>query len=167
MQVLSRQRGVSLIEVMVAVLIFSVGVLGIALMQIKGSQFGKQAGARTVAVLQERSLADSMRANLAGVYGVASTSLISSQNGNLASSYYLYDGSTTPDPTSCSGNAACVQAKNDLLNWLAQLKSGTASPTASVTVNTDTGSLTVTSGWSDMTPGGASNNDSYQFDFQP
>jgi type IV pilus assembly protein PilV len=37
MQVMSRQRGVSLIEVLVAIVIFSVGVLGIALMQIKGA----------------------------------------------------------------------------------------------------------------------------------
>ncbi|HXE76782.1 MAG TPA: type IV pilus modification protein PilV [Rhodanobacter sp.] len=168
MQVLSRQRGVSLIEVLVAMLIFSIGVLGIALMQIKGSQFSKQAGGRTVAVLQARSLADAMRANLAGVYGVASEGDIASKNGDLSASYYLYDGTTAPNPSGCS-NDPCQQAKRDLLHWLDQLKSGTAKPTATVTANTDTGALTITSGWADMTAGGTatSASDAYKFDFQP
>src|SRR5690606_29609073 len=96
MQVLSRQRGVSLIEVLVAMLIFSIGVLGIALMQIKGAQYTKQAGARTVAVLQARSLADAMRANPAGVYGVDNKDLIPSKNGDLSDSYYVYSGPAIP-----------------------------------------------------------------------
>jgi type IV pilus assembly protein PilV len=168
MQVLLRQRGVSLVEVLVAMLIFSIGVLGIALMQIKGSQFSKQAGSRTVAVLQARSLADGMRANLAGVYGVATAAGIGPKNGDLSSSYYLYDGTTAPNPGGCS-NPSCKQAKTDLVLWLAQLNSGTAQPTATVTANTNTGALTITSGWLDMTARGTatSTSDAYKFDFQP
>lgn len=168
MQVLSRQRGVSLIEVLVAVVLFSVGVLGIALMQIKGSQYSKQAGARTVAVLQARSLADAMRANPAGVYGVSTVSDIAAKNGDLSGSYYLYDGSTAPDPASCSPDP-CKQAKRDLQAWLAGMKSGLTSPAATVANNTaaNTGTLRITTSWNAMSPGGASNNDTYQFDFQP
>jgi type IV pilus modification protein PilV len=148
-------------------LIFSVGVLGVALMQIKGSQFSKQAGARTVAVLQARSLSDAMRANPAGVYGVDSETLIAGKNGDLSSSYYLYDGTTAPDPTGCSGSdTPCKQAKSDLLNWLKELKAGTATPTAKVTQNTNIGTLIITTGWKDATPG-ATSNDAYQFDYQP
>ena len=65
MHALSRQRGVSLIEVMVAVLIFSIGVLGLALLQAKGAQFTKESGSRTAAIIQARSLADAMRATSA------------------------------------------------------------------------------------------------------
>lgn len=180
MQVLSRQRGVSLIEVLVAMLIFSVGVLGIALMQIKGSQFSKQAGSRTVAVLQARSLADAMRANPAGVYGVASEAEIAGKKGDLSGSYYLYDGTAAPDPTSCSGS--CGQAKSDLAAWLKELRAGTSAPVksdgstgnpsglATVTVNTDnTGTLVIASSWNGMNPNssGVSTNDTYRFDFQP
>lgn len=128
---LSRQRGVSLIEVLVAVVIFSIGVLGVALMQLKSAQFTKQAGSRTVAVVQARSLADAMRANPAGVYGVANQSLIPAQNGVLTSSYYVYNGASAPDPSTCSGaNVPCQQAKRDLLTWLAQLKASTVAPTS-------------------------------------
>lgn len=176
---LSRQRGVSLIEVLVAVVIFSIGVLGVALMQLKSAQFTKQAGSRTVAVVQARSLADAMRANPAGVYGVANQSLIPAQNGVLTSSYYVYNGASAPDPSTCSGaNVPCQQAKRDLLTWLAQLKASTVAPTsggantavlASVQVNTNTGTLTIQSSWNGLiqNTSGATTNDTYAFDYQP
>src|SRR5690348_13787526 len=56
-------RGVSMIEVLVAIVIFSLGLLGLAMMQLKGASFTKDSGARSVAVLQARSLADRMQAN--------------------------------------------------------------------------------------------------------
>jgi type IV pilus assembly protein PilV len=180
MSFLSRQRGVSLIEVLVAIVIFSVGVLGVALMQIRGMQYSKQAGSRTTAILQARSLADAMRANPAGVYGVSSESQIAGKNGDLSSSYYLYDGSGTPDPATC-GDDACKQARKDLDQWLAQLQAATPAPAASsggaspvrasVTVSGDhTGTLTIASSWNGMIPdttSGATHNVSYQFNFQP
>jgi type IV pilus assembly protein PilV len=173
MQVLSRQRGFSLIEVLVAVVIFSLGVLGIALMQLKGAQYTKQSGSRTVAVVQARSLADAMRANPAGVYGVANQSLIAAQNGLLTGSYYLYNGTTAPSPTGC-GNPACIQAKNDLLAWIAQMQASTvagtgAVPMGSVVVNKNTGTLTIVSSWNGLIQdtNGATTNDQYQFDYQP
>jgi type IV pilus assembly protein PilV len=164
MQVLSRQRGVSLIEVLVAIVIFSVGVLGIALMQIKGSQFSRQAGARTVAVLQARSLADAMRANPSGVYGP------SGDTGDLSGSYYKYDGTAAPDPSSCGGgNGACAQAMSDLTNWLKELNAGTATPVASVQPNPNAGTLTIKISWKAMSPGviNDTTTDAYQFDYQP
>ncbi|WP_445146349.1 type IV pilus modification protein PilV [Dyella sp. Tek66A03] len=166
MQVLSRQRGISLIEVMVAIIVFSVGVLGVAMLQLKGAQFSKQAGIRTVAVLQARSLADAMRANPAGVYGVATEAEITGKNGDISGSYYLYDGTTVPSPSSC-GNPACSTAKNDLLNWLQQLKSASnAAGMSTIQPNTSTGTLTVKATWSETSPG-AMSNDVYQFDYQP
>lgn len=162
----SHQRGFSLIEVMVAVVIFSVGVLGIALLQIKGAQFSKQAGIRTVAVLQARSLADAMRANPAGVYGVASEAAITAKNGDLSTSYYTYDGTTAPDPASC-GDAACKTAKQDLRNWLSQLKAASnAAALSTISVNNQTGTLTIKATWAG-TSAGVMSNDVYQFDYQP
>ncbi|WP_157971355.1 type IV pilus modification protein PilV [Dyella sp. C9] len=172
----SHQRGDSLIEVLVSIVIFSLGVLGVALLQLKGMQFTKQSGSRTTAIEQTRSLADAMRANPNGVYGVATESAIGALNGNLSGSYYLYDGTDAPDPAACgSDNVACVQAKNDLLNWLAVLNANTAAPTASgalraqVVVNQQSGALTIATRWDGMIPGsdGATSDDSYQFDYQP
>jgi len=175
---ISRQRGVSLIEVMVAVVIFSVAVLGIALLQLKGAQYTKQSGVRTVAVLQARSLADAMRANPAGVYGVAKMSDIATMNGSVSNSYYAYDGSSQPSTSGC-GDAACTQAKKDLLAWLKQLQNGTSSPVksgsntpvvATVKPNAGLGTLTVTVNWNGLIPNqttGTTSDESYQFDFQP
>jgi type IV pilus assembly protein PilV len=172
MHVMSRQRGVSLIEVLVAIVIFSVGVLGIALMQIKGAQFTKQSGIRTVGVLQARSIAEAMRANPAGVYGVLNVSAIPSVNNSVAGSYYLYDGVDAP---SCTTNAACIQATADLKAWIAQLQNGTVAPNGTAVLatiaasTTKAGTLTVTVSWNGMIPNsaGATTNDTYQFDFQP
>jgi type IV pilus assembly protein PilV len=179
MQVLSRQRGVSLIEVLVAMLIFSIGVLGIALMQIKGAQYTKQAGARTVAVLQARSLTDAMRANPAGVYGVENTDSIPSKNGDLSDSYYVYSGPAIPTSVGCD-NDACRQAHDDLAQWITQLKAAAPTPVkadgstdssalAAITVDTDKGSLIITSSWNGMTANasGVAQNDSYRFVYHP
>ncbi len=173
----STQRGFSLIEVLVAVLIFGVAVLGIALMQLKGAQFTKQSGARTVAVLQARSLADAMRANPAGVFGVANVSAIGSKLNDLSGSYYLISSNTPPDPTSCGSVAPCIQAKQDLAQWLSGLKNGTPVPTGSssanvlgaVSVASGTGVLQITSTWSGARPDASGNNinDSYTFYYQP
>ncbi|QNK00487.1 type IV pilus modification protein PilV [Dyella telluris] len=172
----SRQRGVSLIEVLISIVIFSVGVLGVALMQIKGMQFTKQSGSRTVAIQQARSLADAMRANPDGVYGVQAQSAIGALNGDVSSSYYLYDGKTATNAGSCApSNVACVQAAADLKNWLAALTANTASPTGSavrakIAKNPNTGALTIAVSWNGVVPDlntGATTTESYQFDYQP
>lgn len=173
----SRQRGVSLIEVLVAIVIFSVGVLGVALLQIKGMQYTKQSGSRTAAIAQASSLADAMRANPDGVYGVQTDAGIGALNGDLSGSYYLYNGVTPPDPGACaSNNTACIQAATDLQNWLASLAANTASPTSSgavrakVSVNANTGALTIATSWNGMIPDantGATQDEQYQFDYQP
>lgn len=169
------QRGDSLIEVMVAIVIFSIGALGVALLQLKGMQFTKQSGSRTAAIQQARSLADAMRANPNGVYGVSTQSVIGALNGNLSGSYYQYDGSTAPDPTSCGDVLACVQAKTDLVNWLAGLNANTAAPTGSTAVravvklNPNSGALTIATSWNGIVPdvNGQTSDDTYQFDYQP
>lgn len=176
MRIHSRQRGFSLIEVLVAVVVFSVGVLGVALLQIKGMQYTKQSGSRTAAIQQARSLADAMRANPDGVYGVQNSAAIGALNGNLSGSYYLYDGTTAPDPASCAGgNVACVQAKTDLKNWLAMLAANTAGPSSAdavralVKVNQQTGALTIATSWNGVVPdvNGNAQDETYQFDYQP
>jgi type IV pilus assembly protein PilV len=181
MLAMSRQRGVSLIEVLVAIVIFSVAALGVALMQLKGAQFTKQSGVRTVAVLQARSIADAMRANPAGVYGVPDTSGIKALNGDVSGSYYLYDGTKPPSTADCSdsSNIACTQAKRDLQAWLQQLQNGTSAPVsngtttpalATIQVSTDSsGTLAVAVSWSGLIPNqsGTPSDETYQFDFQP
>jgi type IV pilus assembly protein PilV len=66
------QRGVGLIEVLIAVLVLSIGFLGIAALQAKSLSTNNSAMARSMAVVASYSILDAMRADranaLAGTY---------------------------------------------------------------------------------------------------
>lgn len=147
-------RGVSLLEVMVAVVVFSLGLLGLALMQIKGAQFGKEAGSRTHAIMQARSIADAMRANPVGV------------------SHGTYVASTTTPPTalvSCTSNCTPDQvAANDVYTWLQRLKAESAGAGGTIAgPSSVTGAYTVTVTWSGQSATGTNASDTYSFDYLP
>ena len=62
-----RQSGFTLIEVMVAIVILSFGLLGVAGMMVKGIQFTHSAQQRSVGTLLAYDMIDRMRSNQAGV----------------------------------------------------------------------------------------------------
>lgn len=57
------QNGFSLIEVLVALVILSVGMLGVLTLQVKGLQFSQSARVSTNAILAAGDMADRIRAN--------------------------------------------------------------------------------------------------------
>lgn len=59
--------GFTLIEIMVALLIFSIGLLGLAMLQATGLKFNTDSYARTQATILAYDLIDRMRANVVGV----------------------------------------------------------------------------------------------------
>ena len=69
------QRGVTLIEVLIAVLITATGVLGAAAMQLNSVKFNQAANIRSAAVFLANDISDRMRANrdlaLGGAYDLA------------------------------------------------------------------------------------------------
>jgi len=71
----SAQRGVGLIEVLVAVLILSIGLLGLAGLQMRTLRDNQSALERGVAVVETHAIADAMRADQtvarAGGYDIA------------------------------------------------------------------------------------------------
>lgn len=71
------QRGVGLIEVLIAVLVLSIGFLGIAALQAKSLSTNNSAMARSMAVVASYSILDAMRADranaLAGSYNTATS----------------------------------------------------------------------------------------------
>ncbi len=72
-----RVRGVTLIEILVAIVLLSIGLLGLAGLQLRGMQVNQGSALRTQAALMAEDLADRMRAdataanpvNPAGFYG--------------------------------------------------------------------------------------------------
>ena len=107
MQVLSRQRGVSLIEVMMAVLIFSIGLLGLAGLMIMATRSNQAGYQFTQVSYLAHNMADRMSANPIGVW-----------NGSYNNT--AYPVSTTQD---CSGGCTPAQlATYDQQMWSSQLK---------------------------------------------
>lgn len=62
----THQSGLSMVEVLVTLLIVSVGLLGLAGMQLKALQYNHQAHLRTQATILASDMLDRMRANLPG-----------------------------------------------------------------------------------------------------
>jgi type IV pilus modification protein PilV len=143
-KMLRQERGMSLIEVMVAVLVFSIGLLGIAMLQMRGAQFTKDSSSRTAAIVLARSLAESMRAN--------PTVAIPAKGVDSA---YLYDGSTTYSKDDCATtnlNTPADIAKRDLACWQLALNANLPAPPsggklATVTKDTSLGTLIIRVSW--------------------
>lgn len=154
-------RGVSLIEVMVAILVFSIGVLGLALLQIRGAQFTREAGSRSTAIALARSLAEAMRANPDGALPKG------------APSAYLYDGTTTYTNDDCNVTDLSTPQKmatRDLACWrLAidrSLPTAASGVPATVTSNASLGTLVITVSWAGVADSASSDTrQSYSFTF--
>jgi len=120
------ERGFTLIELMVAVTIFAIGMLALAALQGFGLKYNSDAYLRSQAVLFVSEMADRMRANIAGV------------NEN---DYAALAG--PPNPlVSCVG-ATCTSAQMadaDASEWYTSLALVLPNGTGSVTcVDSDTG----------------------------
>jgi type IV pilus assembly protein PilV len=61
------QRGFTLLEVLVAIVVFSVGLLGIAGLQVAGMRYTHGSQLRSLATMQAENMADNMRANRVAV----------------------------------------------------------------------------------------------------
>ncbi|MEO5811014.1 MAG: type IV pilus modification protein PilV [Rhodanobacter sp.] len=120
MQLESRQRGVSLIEVLMAVLIFSIGLIGLAGLMVISTRSNHSAYLRTQATFLATNMAARMSANPAGVWG---------QDYNSA----LYPVAAAS--AGCGAGAACDAAglaTHDQQVWSTQLRTFLPNPTATI-----------------------------------
>lgn len=101
------QRGVSLIEVLVAVVVLGIGLLGTAALQAVAMRAGQSSLESSMAVVQTNSIIEAMRANIA-----------------QASSYNM--AMTCKVPT-----AADTLAQRDLRDWMIALKTTVGAGAAS------------------------------------
>jgi type IV pilus assembly protein PilV len=105
-------KGFTLIEVLVALLIFAVGMLGLAGLQLRAQQSASYANGKTFATMAASHLAERMRANIAGV--------------NAGD--YAYNGAVDGLPAAipaCNTAAGCGgstnMAQNDIREWLVNM----------------------------------------------
>jgi type IV pilus assembly protein PilV len=94
--------GFTLLEVLVAVVVLSIGLLGLASLQVSGLRFNHSAYLRTQATLLAEELADRMRANRPGF------------NANN------YDNPAAAFNAACRTIAGCApaqMAQNDIAEW--------------------------------------------------
>ncbi|WP_277372794.1 type IV pilus modification protein PilV [Pseudomonas sp. AA-38] len=140
----SSQRGFTLIEVMVAVVILAVGLLGMASLMARSQKSNEGAYARGQATLMAYDIVERMRAN---IVDPASSDkkykvLFVTQSSSNAAEYAL---SSLPDCTAPTGAVPAggeSRASYDIASWCASLKSSLPSVDAANTkISFDTSKL--------------------------
>ena len=119
-------NGFSLLEVLIALLVLSIGLIGLAGMLVVSVRTNHSAYLRTQASFLAQSMADRMRANVLGVWKVAYDGTYNASTG----------GSTT---TTCLNTTLCGYAgvaTRDGLIWSNQLASFLPNPTGTITCKT-------------------------------
>lgn len=83
----SRQRGFSLLEVLISVVVLSIGLLGMAALQINAMKNSQSSFQRSQAVMLSYYMLDAMRANRADAvaenYNLAKTCVVPAEGGSL------------------------------------------------------------------------------------
>ncbi|MEO8837620.1 MAG: type IV pilus modification protein PilV [Herbaspirillum sp.] len=133
----SRQSGVGLIEVLVAVLVLSIGFLGVAALQAVSLSTNNSAMARSMATINSYSILDAMRAD------------------SDAAKAATYNTTTTPILASACPAAATTLASIQLNQWCLQLGQslGAVATTKGAIACSNTGDCTVTVTFDDSRAG--------------
>jgi type IV pilus assembly protein PilV len=116
------QKGFTLVEVLVALIVISIGLLGIAKMQALSLASTGTARMRSVAAIEAASMASMMHANR--TYWAANTSAVTVTVTLSASPPYTSSDSAVTTPTDCSATAPCNPTQLagwDLSQWVTAL----------------------------------------------
>ncbi|NMG63688.1 type IV pilus modification protein PilV [Azoarcus indigens] len=121
------QKGVSLIEVLIAVLVLSLGLLGMAGLQFSSLRNNQSATERSMAVILSYSILDRMRANRSAV---------------LAGNYNFSDAA-------CTAPTGTNLAETDLAAWLASVQQSIGAGSCGSVSCDGAGLCTVSITWDD------------------
>lgn len=111
-------RGFSLVEALVALLVLSIGLLGLALLQGQGLKFNTDAYLRTQATILAYDIIDRMQAN---PVGLAAGAYLVTSSGSAASKMSTYAGCKSSS-CACDATTGCSTANlaiHDLGQWYA------------------------------------------------
>ena len=116
------KRGFSLIEVLIALVVLAIGLLGLATLQMTSLQFNSDAYLRSQATVLVYDIADRMRVNMTGV--VAGNYTVAAEtDANTVVSTYATCGASG-GTCDCTGTASCSVANMalyDLGTWYDRL----------------------------------------------
>lgn len=126
---ITRQSGFSMIEVLISIVIASIGLLGLAGMQVTGLKNNQSAYQNSQATVLAYDLADRMRDN--DIELVDDTETITWY---LTSFMTLTDANKQPDCGVTSGCSIDLLAENDLYEWNAALAEALPGAVATITV---------------------------------
>jgi type IV pilus assembly protein PilV len=127
-----KELGIALIEVLVAVLVLAIGLLGMAAMQVQSSQMTNGAEQRTQAILLTADMMDRIRANRTNSADYNGVSV---------------DPATTACATDYTPGAALAVSANDITEWSNLVVCLLPEGAGTVAVNGVTGEVTVTVDW--------------------
>jgi len=133
------QKGFTLMEVLVAVLVLSLGLLGVAGMQMMSLKNTNSAYQRTQATQLAYDIIDRMRANR-------------KEAETTGSSYAVSAGGTYSASTACE-TTACTEpnmATYDIANWKVALAATLPGGDGSTSINTASKMVTVNIQWDDV-----------------
>ena len=140
--------GFTLIEVLVALVILAVGVLGIAVLQFKALKFSHDSNLRTQINFLSSDIADRMRTDRTNI-------------ANYISNYAVDIGT----PSLACNNALGANAANDLLCWYNAIDD--VMPHGSTAIITANGNLyTIALAWTDREGQGAASTHTIEYSFQ-
>lgn len=140
-----RQAGFGLIEVLIAIVILAIGMLGVAAMQSVSLRNSLSASQRSIAVTQTYALIDAMRANrseaLIGRYDLSSWTCAAPEGGTLATddlrqwmtTLQAALGSSACAKVACGSDSCAVRVR-----WDDSRGSGDATDLAATEILTET-----------------------------
>jgi type IV pilus assembly protein PilV len=143
---MNKNSGFTLIEVLIAALILSVGLLGLAGLQAASIKNNLSAYNRSQATQLAYDMADRMRANKNESLDPATGNVIA------ASTYLAMDLADAAAQANCAtvtGCSSAQMAENDLFQWNAALTGTLPSGTGTITVVAATRVFTITVNWDD------------------
>ena len=146
------QKGFSIIEVLISILVISIGLLGMAGLQTTGIQQSHNSYLKTQASLLAYDMADRMRSNLAGV-AAGNYDSVNSVDSPISS----YPNCAN-DGTACS---AADTATNDIYHWTNPNADGSVAatlPSGFGMVSNDGGIFTITVLWDENRTGATGTN---------
>lgn len=127
-----RVHGFTLVEVLVALLVLAIGLLGLAALQTMGVKFNQESYLRSQATMIAYDIVDRIRAN---------------PTGKTAGYYDTVSATATYTAPNCLGAVNCTPANiatYDLANWKARIAASLPDGTGAIATNGTRRTITIT-----------------------